>query len=139
MICSGLYNVDGFFQKSFITYLAQLPCLTHLTLCLDLENEADDLMEFSHDMAWYNRSLHRRLQVSELLPKQCLALERIDWVQLGIDSEGNDMRHAFMVEETSNSGRGVKTVMDWWMGDHYKERHGGPLPDLIKRESYFDY
>ena len=96
-------------------------------------------MEFSHDMAWYNRSLHRRLQVSELLPKQCLALERIDWVQLGIDSEGNDMRHAFMVEETSNSGRGVKTVMDWWMGDHYKERHGGPLPDLIKRESYFDY
>ncbi len=94
-------------------------------------------MQESHDMAWYNRSLHRRLLVSELLAKQCLALERIDWVQLGIDSEGNDMRHAFMVE-TSDSGRAVKTVMDWWMKDEYKEEHGGPLPDLIKRQSYFD-
>ncbi len=65
-------------------------------------------MQESHDMAWYNRSLHRRLLVSELLAKQCLALERIDWVQLGIE---NDIRHTFMVE-TSDSGRVVKTVMD---------------------------
>ena len=92
-------------------------------------------MQFSHDMAWYNRSLHRRLLASELLTKQCLALEQIEWMQLGIDSEGNDMRHTFVVEESSDSGRVVKTIMDWWMRDEYKKRHDGPLPDL--KGSYF--
>ena len=98
-------------------------------------------MEFSHDMAWYNRSLQRRLLASELLQQHCLALERIDWMQLGIDSEGNDMAHRFVVEETPGFGRAVKTVKDWWMADSYKKEHGGPLPDVLveRSDSYFDY
>ena len=102
-------------RGSLVKFFAQLLNLTHLTLCLDLEKEVNDLMEFSHDMAWYNRSLHRRLHASELLAKHCLALERIDWMQLGINSE------------------------DYWVVDSYKDKHGGPLPrDLIEKASYFD-
>jgi hypothetical protein len=96
-------------------------------------------MEYSHDMAWYNRSLHRRLHVSELLAKQCHALQRIDWVQLGIDSEGNDMEHQFMVEETPTSGRMVKTIADWWMRPEYEYEFEGPLPDVVvEKDSYFE-
>jgi hypothetical protein len=128
-----------FSQESFITSFAQLPSLTHLTLCLDLEKEANDPLEASHDLAWYNRSLHRRLHASELLAKHCLVLERIEWIQRVIDSEGNDMAHNFVVEETPSSGRVVRTVADWWMADGYKNRHGGPLPDkLVEKNSYFD-
>jgi hypothetical protein len=126
-------------QESFITSFAQLPSLSQLTLCLDLEKEANDPLEYSHDLARYNRSLHQQLHVSELLAKHCLVLERIVWMQGEIDSEGNDMSHGFVVEETPSSGRVVRAVAAWWMADRYKSRHEGPLPDMlvVEKDSYF--
>jgi hypothetical protein len=61
-------------------------------------------------------------------------------VQLGIDSEGNDMEHRFMVEEISTSGRMALTVAEWWMLPRfYNPGHGGPLPDfVVEKGSYFE-
>jgi hypothetical protein len=130
-------HVDALSQESYIASFAQLPNLTYLTLCFDLEKEANDRMELSHDLAWYNRSIHRRLHVSELLAKQCLVLERINWVQMGIDSGGNEMCHRFVVEDTPSSGRVVKAVAVWWMAAEFKDEHGGPLPVIVEKSSYF--
>lgn len=94
-------------QRSYITSFAQLPNLTHLTLCLDPERK-DDSMGYTEDRALWSGYLC--LHVSELLTRRCNALEQIDWVQVRIDSEGNTMDHRFIVEETPDSGRMVKMV-----------------------------
>jgi len=61
-------------------------------------------------------------------------LERCAWVQLGKDSSGNDQEHDFVIREEAGN-RVVKPVMQWWMTDQWKSRHGGPLPDNMVKEN----
>ncbi|RDB23729.1 hypothetical protein Hypma_009462 [Hypsizygus marmoreus] len=118
------------FKESFVASLAHLPNLATLTLGLDFEKDAKDTLCYDHDFEWYIRCLLRRLRATELLAAACPALETVVWQQTRIDSEGNDMYHAFRVKDDSG-GRAVKIVKDWWMQDRYKDRWGGPLPDNI--------
>jgi hypothetical protein len=47
------------------------------------------------------------------------------------------MYHNFVVEDTTNQGRVLKPVMQWWMVDCYKDEHGGNLPeDMVVKENY---
>ena len=63
-------------------------------------------------------------------------------MQMGIDSEGSDMEHKFMVEETPTTGRTVKTIADSWMSFDIEFEPGlerGPLPDVVvEKDSYFE-
>jgi hypothetical protein len=64
----------------------------------------------------------------------CLRLQRCGWLQLGIDSQGNDQNHDFVILEDAGI-RVVKPVMQWWMAKTYKHMHGGPLPDDMVKEN----
>ena len=68
----------------------------------------------------------------------CPVLQRCEWLQLGIDSEGNDLDHNFVILEEEGN-RVVKAVMQSWMAEHYRDRHGGPLPnDMVKENAYWE-
>jgi len=108
--------------------------LTHLTLGLDFEQQANDSLVLDHDFAWYRRCLFRRLHATQVIAEVCLKLEHCDWQQIGKDSEGNDMTHAFdIVVEEGELGnvRVVKTIRQWWMCEQYEARYDGPLPEGI--------
>ena len=81
----------------------------------------------------------RRYSASEKIAKVCPMLKRSEWTHLGIDSEGNNQQHKFVIQEEDevggkNTKRVVRLVMDWWMEDQYKDEHGGPLPDNMVEE-----
>jgi hypothetical protein len=70
--------------------------------------------------------------------RKCPKLQRCNWIQLSIDSEGNDQEHEFVIREEARR-RVVTPVMQWWMTKHYKNRHGGPLPDdMVKENAYWE-
>ncbi|RDB23439.1 hypothetical protein Hypma_009456 [Hypsizygus marmoreus] len=115
------------FKESFVASLAQLPNLATLILGLDFEKDAKDTLRYDHDFGWYVRCLLRRLRATELLAAACPALETVVWRQSQIDSEGNNMNHAFRV----GAGGAVRIVKDWWMDDLWKDERGLPLPDNI--------
>jgi hypothetical protein len=108
-----------------------------LTLSLDFEIAADDSLDKDHDFAWYRRCFFRRFRAAEEIVKACPKLRRCDWIQLKIDSEGNDQEHEFAIREEAGR-RIVKPVMQWWMSKRYQNRHGGPLPDdMVKENAYW--
>ena len=112
--------------------------LVYLKLSLDFEIGADDLLYEDHDIAWYRRCFFRRFRATEDIAKVCLGLRRCNWVQLGIDSEGNDQEYGFVILEEAEN-RVVKPVMQWWMAKHYEDRHGGPLPeDMVRENAYWE-
>jgi hypothetical protein len=109
-----------------------------LTLSLDFEIAVDDSLDEDHDFAWYRRCFFRRFRAAEDIAKVCPGLQRCSWVQLGIDSEGNDQDHEFVILEEDGS-RIMKPVVQWWMAKHYEYRHGGPLPDdMVKENAYWE-
>jgi hypothetical protein len=122
--------------------LALFPDLTHLELSRDLEIGANDQLDEDHDMAWYRRCFYRRFHASEQIFASCPRLQRCRWKQQPIDSEGNENYHNFVVVEDvrgSEKLRVVKPVMQWWMADHYKDEHGGDLPeDMVKENAYWE-
>jgi hypothetical protein len=125
-------------QDEFLKRLPSFRHLTHLTLSLDFEKAADDSLDEDHDFAWYRRCFFRRFSATEKIAKVCPLLQRCGWIQLQIDSEGNDQRHDFVILEDAGR-RVVKPVMQWWMAKHYKHRHGGPLPDdMVKENVYWE-
>ncbi|KIM90817.1 hypothetical protein PILCRDRAFT_1065 [Piloderma croceum F 1598] len=122
----------------FLEPLSSFRDLTHLTLSLDFEIAADDSLDEDHDFAWYRRCFFRRFRAAEEIAKVCPKLQRCNWIQLNIDSKCNDQEHEFVIREEAGH-RVVKPVMQWWMANHYKKRHGGPLPDdMVKENAYWE-
>ncbi|RDB28312.1 hypothetical protein Hypma_001306 [Hypsizygus marmoreus] len=125
------------FKEPFIAFVAHFSKLTHLLIDMDLEAAADDCLDQDHDLAWYNRCLHRRCLAVQQLANACPTLVRIDWKQQPIDEEWNDMLHEFVVEDPKaqsapSESRVVRAAWAWWMAKRYEDQHGGPLPpDLI--------
>jgi hypothetical protein len=105
---------------------------------LDFEIAADDSLNEDHDLAWYRRCFFRRFRAAEEIAKACPGLQRCNWIQLKIDSEGNDQEHAFVIQEEVGS-RVVKPIMQWWMAKPYKNRLRGPLPDdMVKENAWWE-
>jgi len=124
--------------NEFLELLSSFHNLTYLTLSLDFEIAADDSLDEDHDLAWYRRCFFRRFRAAGEIAKVCTGLLRCSWVQLRIDSEGNDQEHAFVIQEEVGS-RVVKPIMQWWMVKHFKNRHRGPLPDdMVKENAWWE-
>jgi hypothetical protein len=102
---------------------------------------ANDRLYEDHDMAWYLRCFYRRFHATQEIAKRCSQLQRCEWIQHTIDSEGNDADHNFVVVEDARQSekvRVVKPVRQWWMVKRYEHRHGGDLPkDMVKENTYW--
>jgi hypothetical protein len=112
--------------------ISSFPNLTHLALSLNLEEAAADMLVKDHNVNWYGRCFFRRWRKSEEIAKKCPKLQRIEWLQLEIDSEGNANTHAFVIAgrlEDSEDLRIVKPVLQWWMFKRFYK--GSPaMPDV---------
>ena len=107
-----------------------------MKLSLDFEIAVYDSLDEDHNIAWYRRCFFRRFDAAKALAKVCPGLQRCEWRQLGIDSEGNDLDHNFVILEEAGN-RVVKPVMQCWMAKHYEDSRGGPLPDdMVKENAY---
>jgi hypothetical protein len=123
-----------------VEYLAMFPHLTHLELGWDLEIGANDRLDEEHDIAWYRRCFYRRFHATERIFTNCPRLQRCRWKQQPIDITGNEIYYNFVAVEDVRGLeklRVVKPVMQWWMADHYKDEHGGDLPeDMVEEKAY---
>lgn len=135
-----MMTVDFVQDDGFLRRLSSFHDLTNLKLSLDFEEAADDSLDKDYDFAWYRRCFFRRFSASEEVIKVCPRLQRCEWLQLGIYSEGNDQEHDFAILNPEEGGnRVVKPVMQWWMTKHHQDRHGGPLPDdMVKENAYWE-
>ncbi|KAF5384115.1 hypothetical protein D9615_003223 [Tricholomella constricta] len=115
------------YHNSYVASFARCRKLTKLTLNLDLDRIANDPPR-QGSLAFFDRSLRRRMLPTDNLVAACRALKLITWDML--DDSEVVVRHQFGVVETP-TGRVVKIGWNWWMGDSFRETRRRPLPDGI--------
>ena len=101
-------------QTDLLKLLPLFHDLTHLTLSLDFKIAANDTFCTDHNQPWYRHCFLCRFDTSEDIAKVCPGLQHCGWLQLRVNSEGNDNQHDFVILEAEGN-RVIKPVMQWWM------------------------
>ncbi|KAG5652401.1 hypothetical protein H0H81_005095 [Sphagnurus paluster] len=120
------------YNPDYIASFAQLPNLTSLSTNLELDASAHDRpLGRRRSLAFFARSLGRRIAPTHELIHRCKALRRVDWY---ITDDTAAFCHQFgAVDIGTAGGKERKFVIgwNWWMSDGFESTRRFPLPEGI--------
>ncbi|KAG5649357.1 hypothetical protein H0H81_004339 [Sphagnurus paluster] len=122
------------YKPDYIPSFAQLTKLTSLSTNLELDASAQDPpLGHGRSLAFFARSLNRRIAPTHELVAQCKALRHVYWY---ITDDMGGICHHFGVVDTGTpvrerEERKVVIGWNWWMADGFKRMRSDPLPEGI--------